>query len=68
MATPTYAWWGVVFSPSNATGYMKMLDGVCQNIFTDTGTVVDQDLPMEYTCTSMDVATPSWYNATTDTP
>jgi len=65
---PTYNWWSITFIPSGAAGYMKMLDGVCQNIYTATGTVVDQSQPLEYTCTSMDVAAPSWYNATTNTP
>jgi hypothetical protein len=65
---PTYNWWSITFIPSGSAGYMKMLDGVCQNIYTETGTVVDQNEPLEYTCTSMDVAAPSWYNATTNTP
>jgi hypothetical protein len=66
---PTYNWWSIEFiAPTTGAGYMKMLDGVCQNIYTETGTVVNQDNPLEYTCTSMDVAAPSWYNASTNTP
>ena len=63
-----YVWWGIEFLPSNAPGYMKMLDGMCQNIYTDDGVVVDQSLPLEYTCVSMDVPAPSWYDPATNTP
>jgi len=66
---PTYIWWSIEFSyPNAAPGYMKMLNGVCQNIYTETGTVVNQNERIEYTCTSENVAAPSWYNAQTNTP
>lgn len=61
-------WWGIVFIPSNAMGFMKMRDGSCQNIYTENGEVVDQSQPLEYTCISMDVPSPAWYNAETDQP
>jgi len=64
-----YNWWGIEFiSPNTGNGYMKMLNGVCQNIYTETGTVVNQDDPLQYTCTSMDVPAPSWYNPETNQP
>lgn len=61
-----YIWWGIEFAPNNDPGYMKMLNGVCQNVYTETGDIPTGNI--EYTCVSMDVPAPSWYDPATNQP
>jgi hypothetical protein len=39
---------------------MKMSNGACLGVFRADGTPIQPDEKVEYTCTSMDVAAPSW--------
>jgi len=52
-------WWAIEFI-EGASGYMKMSNGTCLGVFRADGTPVQPDEKVEYTCTSMDTAAPSW--------
>lgn len=52
-------WWSIEFSDSS-TGYMKMQDGNCIGVYRDDGTLISPEEHIEYTCTDMNAAKPSW--------
>jgi len=53
-------WFAIQFI-DGSTGSMRLIDGWCQGVYRADGTVVSPEEAVEYTCTNMDVAQPSWY-------
>lgn len=65
----TITWWSIEFlAGETGTGYLKMMDGVCQGVYTETGTLIPPEQHIEYITTATDVPAPSWYNPETNTP
>lgn len=52
-------WWSIEFNDSS-TGYMKMQEGNCIGVYRDDGTLISPEEHIEYTCTDMNAAKPSW--------
>ena len=52
-------WFAITFT-DNSTGYQKMQNGNCIGVYRADGTVISAEEHVEYTCTDMDAAAPSW--------
>jgi hypothetical protein len=53
-------WFAIQFA-DGSTGSMRLLGGWCQGVYRADGTVVSPEEAVEYTCTDMNSAQPSWY-------
>ena len=53
-------WWSIEFNDSS-TGYMKMsAEMVSEGVYRADGTLISPEEHIEYTCTDMNAAKPSW--------
>ena len=55
-------WFEITFS-DNSTGFMRLVDGSCQNVYRADGSVVSPEEIVEYTCVNDNATVPSWYTA-----
>lgn len=53
-------WFAITFK-NGSNGFMRLKDGVCQAVYHSNGLPVGVEEHVEYTCTNMNAAQPSWY-------
>lgn len=53
-------WFAITFN-NGSNGFMRLVDGVCQTVYSSIGVPINSEDHIEYTCTNMNASQPSWF-------